>query len=180
MNRVATPDEFARLQDGSTLIIQRWFPGSAARLWTYLVDADLRRKWLADGFMQATAGAPLELVWRNDDLTRPGDPRPDGRGGEHSMQSRVIEAIPPQRLVIAWGEGEVAFDLVDNEGRVRLTITHSGLDKSATDIFAGWHSHLDILSAQISGDQPPSFWPTWMRLRDQYQVRLGLREASPG
>lgn len=180
MNHVPAPDEFAQLHEGSTLVIQRWFPGSAARLWAYLVDADLRRKWFADGVMHPEAGAALELIWRNDDLSRPADPRPDGAGGEQRMQSLVIEAIPLRRLVIAWGEGAVAFDFFESDGRVRLTITHSGLDASQTGIFAGWHSHLDILSAQISGTTVPSFWTGWMRLRDQYRSRLQPHLATPG
>lgn len=177
MNHITTSEDYARLQDGSTLVIQRWFPGSAERLWKYLVDAELRQKWLADGVLTPSAGSPLELVWRNDDLSNPGDPRPDGAGGEQRMQSIVVEASPPSRLVITWGSGAVEFDLLDKDGRVRLTITHSGLDASKTAVFAGWHTHLDILSALVENSAPPSFWLTWTRLHGDYQTRLNA--ASP-
>lgn len=180
MNRALASEEFAKLIDGETLVIQRWLPGNAARLWTYLVDAELRRKWLADGAMNPTPGAALELIWRNDDLSQPGDPRPEGAGGEHILQSKVIEAVAPERLVIAWGKGEVAFDLYEAGDKVRLTITHSGLDPSQTGVFAGWHSHLDILAAEISGMPPPSFWAGWMQLRDLYTQRIADPAAFAG
>ncbi|WP_374631208.1 SRPBCC family protein [Ferrovibrio sp.] len=178
MTRIATSNEYAELRDGSTLVIQRWFPGSAARLWRYLVDAELRRKWFADGIMQSAAGTALELVWRNDDLSGPDDPRPEGVGGEQRMPSKVIAFDEPHRLAILWGQGQVIFDLVEKGSRVLLTITHTGLDASKIGIFAGWHSHLDILSSEIEGSHRPSFWLSWTRLRDEYLARLAARQTK--
>lgn len=164
-------DDTARLHGGDTLVISRWLPGPAERIWRYLTDAELRRLWLADGVMVPRAGAPLELIWRNDGLSSPGDPRPEGFAEEQRMTSRVIAFDPPHRLVIAWGaSGEVAFDLLPRGDRVLLRITHSGLGDPAprSMIAAGWHSHLDILRARLDGGAAPSFWGHWAGLRAEY------------
>ena len=55
----------------STLRIQRLLPGPIERVWAYLTESELRRKWLAAGEMEMKVGAPFELVWRNDELTDP-------------------------------------------------------------------------------------------------------------
>lgn len=67
MNIQQTEDH-GRMQDATTLVIRRWLPGPAERVWRYLTESDLRRQWLAAGEMELSPGAPLELVWRNDDL----------------------------------------------------------------------------------------------------------------
>ena len=71
MNAPLTLDAHGRLTEPATLEIQRLLPGPAERIWAYLTDGELRRKWLAAGTMELTAGAPFELVWRNDELTDP-------------------------------------------------------------------------------------------------------------
>lgn len=62
-------DPYGRLTEPATLTIERLLPGPASRIWAYLTDADMRRKWLADGEMEQKAGASFELVWRNDELS---------------------------------------------------------------------------------------------------------------
>jgi uncharacterized protein YndB with AHSA1/START domain len=174
MTRQNDVDPFATLADGSTLVIQRWLPGPAERVWRYLTDSDLRRRWLASGDMDLVPGAPLELVWRNDALSDAEDPRPSGFGAEQRMQSRIIDVEPMRMLKIGWGEGDVTFTLRDQGVRVLLTITHRGLeDRTARGMIApGWHMHLDILVADLSGTKRPSFWSGWTRLHALYDSRL--------
>ena len=124
--------------------------------------------------MHLVRGAPLELVWRNDALSDPHDPRPGGFDAEQRMQSRIIDVEPMRMLKIAWGDGDVTFTLREQADRVLLTITHGGLvDKTARGMIApGWHMHLDILFADLSGTQRPSFWSGWTRLQKLYDSRL--------
>ena len=68
MTDLATLDEFGALTDPGTLKIQRLLPGPIERVWAYLTESDLRRQWLAAGQMEMKVGAPVELVWRNDEL----------------------------------------------------------------------------------------------------------------
>ncbi len=180
MTRQDEMDAFAVMTRGSTLVIQRWLPGPAERVWRYLTDSDLRRKWLASGEMELAAGAPLELVWRNDGLSDADDPRPGEFAEEVRMQSRVIEVEPVRLLCVAWGKGDVTFTLQEKDDRVLFTVTHRGLhDRGERRVTApGWHMHLDILVAELSGARPPSFWSGWTRLRDVYDGRFDQAEQG--
>ena len=49
------------LSEPATLTIQRFLPGPIERIWAYLTESDLRRRWLAAGQMEMKVGAPFEL-----------------------------------------------------------------------------------------------------------------------
>jgi len=175
MNERATPDAYGTLIEPATLKIQRLLPGPVERVWAYLTESELRRKWLAAGQMEMKVGAPFELVWRNNELTNPPGKRPDGFGEEHRMQSRITEVDPPRKLVFTWGDnGEVSFELETVGSKVLLTVIHRRLrDRSMTlMVGAGWHSHLDILVARVAGEEPEPFWDSWSRLKTEYDRRL--------
>lgn len=174
MNDDAQIDDFGTLVEPTTLVIQRWLPGPVDRVWKYLADSKFRQKWLAAGDMDLAPGAPVELVWRNDRLSAPSDPRPEGFSKEERMQSQVIAVDPMRLLTIAWGQGDVTFELKEKGDRVLLTLTHRGLDDhgTRTKVAAGWHMHLDVLRAEASGTKAESFWSGWVKRRDEYEVRL--------
>ncbi|CAN7534989.1 SRPBCC family protein [Rhizobium sp. LjRoot254] len=174
MNEHAAISDLGTMANGSTLIVQRLLPGPAERVWKFLVDGDLRSKWLAAGDMQLAPGAALELVWRNDSLSRSDDPRPEGFPDEQRMQSHVVSVDPMRLLTIAWGNGNVTFELKTVGDKVLLVLTHSGLDTpgSRNMIAAGWHVHLDIMIAKLSDLDAPSFWSTWAALKTEYGKRL--------
>jgi uncharacterized protein YndB with AHSA1/START domain len=170
-----TLDAFGKLVAPDTLRIERLMPGPIDRVWSYLIDGDKRRKWLAAGEMPQAPGGEFTLTWRNDELTSPPGARPDGFSTEHSMKSRVVEMQPPHRLVFTWGEaGEVSIDLVPEGDRVHLTLVHTRIAERPARIMigAGWHAHLDVLAARLGGDDCAPFWDTWQRLRAEYDARL--------
>jgi len=171
----ATMFAFGALTEPATLTIQRLLPGPVERIWAYLTDSDLRRQWLAAGRMEMKAGAPFELVWRNNELTDPPGERPPGFGDEHRMQSQIVEADPPRKLVFSWnGSGDVSFELAQKDNEVLLTVTHRRLPDRPmlVKVAAGWHTHLDVLVARASGKQPEPFWEVWSRLQSEYDRRL--------
>jgi uncharacterized protein YndB with AHSA1/START domain len=175
MTDLATPDAYGVLTEPTTLKIQRLMPGPIERIWAYLTESDLRRKWLAAGHMEMKVGAPFELVWRNNDLTSPPGQRPAGFGDEHRMKSRITELDPLRKFVITWGDGsEVSFELEPKGSQVLLTLIHRRLPDRATMLMvgAGWHMHLDILVARATGQEPTPFWDGWSRLRTEYDRRL--------
>ena len=175
MTDLAAADPYGVLTEPATLTIQRFLPGPIERVWAYLTESDLRRLWLASGEMEMKAGAPFELVWRNSELTDPPGPRPEGFGDEHRMESRIIELNPPRKLVFAWGKGgEVAFELEPRGDRVLLTVVHRRLPDRGTKlgVSAGWHAHLDMLVARLTGEKPEPFWDRWSRLRKEYEGRI--------
>ena len=175
MNERATPDAYGALTEPATLKIQRLLPGPIERVWAYLTESDLRRQWLAAGEMEMKVGAPVELVWRNDELTNPPGQRPPGFGAEHRMQSRITEPDPPRKLTIAWeGSGDVSFELEPQGTEVLLTVTHRRLPDRPTllGVSAGWHMHLDVLVARATVKEPEPFWDGWSRLRKEYDHRI--------
>ena len=174
MNRSVSQLGYGTLIEPATLKIERLLPGPIERVWSYLTDSDLRRQWLAAGHMDAKVGAPIELVWRNDDLTKPSGERPAGFPDEHRMRCEVVECDPPRKLVITWaGSGDVSFELAPRGTKVLLTLIHRRMpDRKFTLMFgAGWHMHLDILVARIEGGEPEPFWDGWRRLQGEYDTR---------
>lgn len=175
MNDLATPDTYGVLTEPATLKIQRLLPGPIERVWAYLTESDLRRQWLASGEMEMRVGAPFEFVWRNDELTNPPGERPDGFGDEHRMQSHITEVDPPHKLAFSWdGSGDVSIELESKGSKVLLTLIHRRLPDRTTTLMvgSGWHAHLDILVARVSGDEPEPFWDGWKRLRQDYDHRI--------
>ena len=159
----------------NTLMIQRILPGPIERVWSYLTEGDLRRRWLAAGEMTMALGETVELVWRNDELTDPSGQRPPGVSEEHRMQSRITELDPPRKLAITWGgAGGVSFELTPQGSRVLLTLIHSGVPNRSTllSVSSGWHVHLDVLSAVLHGALPEPFWDRVLLLKGEYERRL--------
>lgn len=175
MNELATPDAYGVLTESATLTIRRILPGPIERIWAYLTDGELRRQWLAAGEMEMKVGAAFELVWRNDELTNPPGARPPGFSDEHRMQSTITELDPPRRLAITWGDsGGVSFELEPTGHGVLLTVIHRRLPDRATLLMvgAGWHMHLDILVARVTGRETEPFWDGWSRLKGEYDRRM--------
>jgi uncharacterized protein YndB with AHSA1/START domain len=175
MTDLATRSAFGMMTEPATLKIQRVLPGPIERVWAYLTQSELRRRWLAAGEMELKVGATFELVWRNDELTNPPGERPPGFGNEHRMQSRVTALDPPRKLAFAWGNsGDVSFELEPKDKEVLLTVIHRRLpDRSMLlMVGAGWHMHLDILVARVTGAETEPFWDGWSRLKREYDRRM--------
>ncbi|HEX2166473.1 MAG TPA: SRPBCC family protein, partial [Longimicrobiales bacterium] len=161
MTDLATANAYGVLTEPATLTLQRVLPGPIERVWAYLTESDLRRKWLAAGEMELKVGAPFEFVWRNDELTSPSGPRPEGSAEEHRLQCAITELDPPKKLAITWGStGGVTFTLESIGTKVLLTLVHRRVpDRSMLlNVSSGWHTHLDILAARMAGEEPKPFW----------------------
>ena len=175
MTQMTAPNPYGALSEDATLTLQRLLPGSIDRVWAYLTESDLRRQWLAAGTMEMRVGAPVELVWRNNELMDdPGQP-PEGFNGEHRMESEITELDPPHRLSISWrSTGGVTFELEPVGDMVRFTLTHRRIpDRSIMlNVSAGWHAHLDVLAARLEGEEPAPFWDHWAGLKADYEKRI--------
>ena len=175
MTDLASPDAYGVLTEPTTLKIQRRLPGPIERVWAYLTESDLRRQWLAAGPMEMKVGATFELVWRNSELTNPPGERPPGFAEEHRMEGRITELDPPHKLAITWGStGGVSFELEPRGNGVLLTVIHHRVADRAIlqRVSAGWHTHLDILVARMTGKEPAPFWDGWSRVNKEYEQRL--------
>jgi uncharacterized protein YndB with AHSA1/START domain len=175
MNKPIPPESFGIISEQNTLTIQRMLPGPVDRVWRYLTESDLRRKWLASGDIELKEGSAFTLTWHNDELTNPPGLRPEGFGAEHSLESRIVEIDPPLKLVFTWRAGEVSFELQPRGEKVLLTLTHRRISdrNNMVMIGAGWHMHLDILLARVAGAPDPApFWDGWRQLRADYEQRI--------
>lgn len=175
MTPADTLDAYGKLTTPDTLTIERLLPGPVDRVWSWLTDSDKRRQWLAAGDMPLSPGAAFTLTWRNDDLTDPPGIRPEGFGTEHSMASRIVAVDAPRRLAFTWGtNGEVEITLEPRDGKVLLTLVHKRTTDRAMRVLvsSGWHLHLDLLVAKLSGTKPAPFWDSWQDLRDEYEARM--------
>ena len=174
MNAATLESRYATVATAGAVRIERVLPGPLERVWAYLTDAELRRKWLAAGDMQPAPGTSFEMVWRNDELTDPPGARPDGFAEEHRMRSAITAFEPLRRLSFTWGDGDVTFDLAPQGDEVLLVVTHRGISnrENMLMIGAGWHIHLDLLDARISGAATEPFWDGWRRLREEYDRRM--------
>ena len=169
------PSPFGVLASPSTLRLQRTLPGPIERVWSYLIDSDLRQQWLAAGALNAQPGASFELVWHNDTLSTSASERPAGFTEVSRATCQVTDVEPMRKLSFNWpGVGDVTFELEPIGNEVVLTVTHRQLpDRTMTVMVgAGWHMHCDILAARITGVKPESFWSGWVRLRDEYDRRV--------
>ena len=175
MNAPASRDAYGTLIEPTTLKIQRLLPGPIERVWAYVTDGELRRKWLAAGKMEVKAGTSFEFVWRNDELTNPPGNKPEGFGEEHRMDSRITELDPPRKISFTWRDsGDVTIELEERGKDVLLILIHRRLPSRTTMLMvgAGWHMHLDVLVARARGEKPAPFWDGWLKLKQDYDRRL--------
>ncbi len=171
----ATTDAYGAVTGPATLTIRRVLPGPVERVWAYLTESDLRRKWLAAGEMTLTPGAEFELVWRNDELSDPPGERPEGDSGEHRATCEILAAEPPRMLSFRFAEhGDVTITLEPRGSTVLLTLVHARAPNRSTllGVSAGWHAHLDVLVAVAEGRRPAPFWDSFAPLKAEYDRRL--------
>lgn len=168
-----------------TLRFERLLPGPIETVWAYLVEPGLRAQWLAGGEMDLNPGGKGALIFRNANLTGPGDKPPAkyAREGDTEIHTKaeIVEADPPYRLRFKWEEGndewsDVTFTLEDVGDKVRLILVHTDVSKPETQagILAGWHTHLDLLQSRLTGEAELPFWATLERLEAEYSTRFGL------
>jgi uncharacterized protein YndB with AHSA1/START domain len=172
--------EFGVVTRARTVRFNRVLPGPIERVWAYLTESDKRATWLAAGPMELRVGGPVELTFRNADLTPHAETPPDkykARGGV--LRGRITRCEPPRLLSYTWGEAsggksEVTFELSPQGEDVLLALTHRRLPDRTTmvNVGSGWHTHLGILVDHLSGREPQPFWSTYTRLEAEYEQRL--------
>ena len=73
----------------------------------------------------------------------------------------------------------MAFELEDRREIVRLVLTHSQLPiEIVPRCGAGWHTHLDILLAQLRGEAREPFLPVYQRLLQPYLQHSGSQAGT--
>lgn len=175
-------NRYGELIAPDTVRFQRLLPGTLDSVWPFLVDGEMRGKWLAGGDTEQHVGGGVDLHFHNAGLSpAPDDPPPDKYADmpeRISYRGKVTACEPKTLLRHTWigddGENsEVTYELEQREDGVLLTLTHRRLtDEMLTSVLGGWHTHLDILTDVLAGREPKPFWRTHTALEKEYSGRL--------
>ncbi len=172
--------DYGVVTEAGTVRFERLLPAQIERVWDYLTDSELRRKWFASGEMELRPGGSFKLVFRNSELS-PGEEMPEKFHQYEGMESpgEVVVAEPPRRLVWSWFEEngpptEVSWELEPRGEQTLLTLTHRRLPSRAmmVDVSGGWHLHLDVLEDILGGRAPRPFWARQTVLEAEYGDRI--------
>jgi uncharacterized protein YndB with AHSA1/START domain len=170
-------DAFGVVPARGAIRFERMLPGPIDRVWNYLVDSELRGRWLATGDMPRTPDEGFNLRFIHADLS----PIPEEIPEKYSdfangcdLPCRLTAIEPPHMLRFLWTEGtEVTFRLKEVGDRVRLVLIHEQIDDTdMIDVAAGWHTHLGILIDYLEGRTPKPFWREHTRFEEEYEHRL--------
>lgn len=104
MESMIDNDALGTLIAPDTVRIERILPGPVDRVWSYLVEGEKRRKWLAGGEMDDRVGGQVELKFRHSDFTADTPPErfADINKNGFTSQCRITEYDPPRLLAFTW------------------------------------------------------------------------------
>jgi uncharacterized protein YndB with AHSA1/START domain len=141
------PGEVTTTDDAQQVVFHRHYARPIEKVWAALTTPERLADWLADAEIEMKPGGRIRLVWNS---------------GAHSMEGRVLVCEPPHAFAWTWmlddRETVVRFDLKSEGEGCWLTLTHSGLSKTAGQgggVRAGWHAHLEGLPDAIEGRKTP-------------------------
>ena len=172
-------DEYARMVAPAQLEIVRELPASCERVWEYLTDPELRKKWFCSGATGSKSGE--EFVMEFDHTRLSTSAPPEGLDcGSPVVHGTIVTFEPPHRLSYRWpGESDddesiVTIELTQRGENTRLHLVHSKLtnpefQKGAS---AGWHAHLDLLLDLVEGKETRDFWVHFGKLKSEYDERI--------
>ena len=169
-------ESLGKLIAPETLRFERRLRSSIERVWAYLTESDLRGKWLAKGEMDLVVGGKVTLQFLHRELSpEPGAPPEKFKDMEagHSYTGTVLKVEAPRLLSFTWeGGSEVTFELEELGGEVLLSLTHRRLPaETIANTQTGWHTHLDILAADLKGGTRPNFWRQWAIVEAAYRQK---------
>jgi uncharacterized protein YndB with AHSA1/START domain len=143
----------------ATFLYVTYIAASAERVWKALLDGEFTRQyWGHDNVSDWKKGSTWEH--RQTDAAQTVD-----------ILGEVLEADPPRRLVITWGEPQdraerdrhsrVTFEIEPVADMVRLTVTHDELEagsKMHRGIAEGWPRVLSSLKSLLETGRPLKTW----------------------
>ncbi|MFN7023411.1 MAG: SRPBCC family protein [Pseudorhizobium sp.] len=150
----------------SELVLHRILEAPVERVWSFIVDPELRARWFMSGPSDLRPGGQLGLTMKHHELSDQAVPTP------HPYQAAIgaswTETItlfePPYAIGFTWDGGrggQVTIRLnAEDERRTKLTLVHSGLrgDADATNFGGGWHAHLAALELRLRNRPISDFW----------------------
>lgn len=160
--------------------IKRVLPASRETVWRFLVEDDLRGRWLCNGDVEPAEGGVIEFKF---DTNKLGAELPNSKPGEPmraEFEGTVTRFNPPELLAFTWPEAEagkstsVTIKLVERGDQTLLHLVHENLydQENLIGASAGWHAHLEQLECHLSRKMSPSFWKRHQELDAAYRNKL--------
>ena len=158
-------EQFGTIEErdgGATVRLGRDLAAIPTAVWNLLIDPAEWPSWLAGrGTITPRVGGAIVLRFGDDD--------PIVRG-------QILQVVPPTTLEYSWHEpthptSQVCFALRPLAGGrgTHLTLTHRDLVAAeGCNFAAGWHHHLELLSAHLAGRAAPWDWERYKTLLAKY------------
>lgn len=174
-------NNYGEVLENGAMVFVREFPGPIERVWSWVVDADKRARWLCGGDNITHAGQSVIFAFRHENLTPHDEALPekykDMKDGV-SFDISVVRFEPPDRITFEWpgARGEpsiVDIQLTEIGDTVTLTLRQHG-DINAEELIgalAGWHTHFAIMLDAMTGKTPEPFWAAHEALSKDYEKR---------
>ncbi|TKT82575.1 SRPBCC domain-containing protein [Aquamicrobium sp. LC103] len=176
-----TGDGRGIITEPRTVRIERLLPGPVERIWDYLTDSGMRRKWLAFGPMEPRVGGRVEHLFRHRELSAEATPERYRKFEDSpALFGEVTQWDPPRLLAYTWpgddGASEVTFELFPEGKDVLMVLTHRRLadEETMVSVASGWDAHLGILVDRLNGVEPRGFWSTHARVEETYRGQFAL------
>lgn len=169
-------DSFAEFPARGELRIVRLLPGPIERIWEFWTDPEKRARWFCGGATEQKAGGRIEFAMHHRNLS-PDEQPPAKYAQVHdpgvTFEGRVLRCEAPRLLEFTFGgdDSVVTVELTPQGAQVLLVLTHrsTGTDIPEQGNYAsGWHTHLALLVAALTGAPRPQLWETHARLHAHY------------
>jgi uncharacterized protein YndB with AHSA1/START domain len=105
-----------------TVVIERTFEASTARVWKALTDVNEMRKWYFDlKEFKPEVGFEFEFVVEHE-------------GNSYHHLCRVTDVVPQKKIAYTWrykgepGDSLVTFELFAEGDKTRVKLTHAGIE----------------------------------------------------
>lgn len=160
--------------------IKRILSASRETVWRFLVEDDLRGRWLCEGDVEPVEGGVIEFRF---DTSKLGAALPNSDSGEAmraEFEGTVTKFTPPECLAFTWPEAEagkstaVTIKLFERGDETLLHLVHEKLfdEENLVGASAGWHAHLEQLECHLSRKMSPNFWKRHQELDAAYRDKL--------
>jgi uncharacterized protein YndB with AHSA1/START domain len=132
-----------------TVRLERVVPAAVDRVWRMWTEPERLARWLGP-VLAGTPGPASTFVL--------------GMDADETATCTVTEWQPPNRLGLTWrytGEDATTLriELADiGDGTTRLVLEHEGIAPTGLNEYAaGWHLHLEALTAELTDAARPDF-----------------------
>jgi uncharacterized protein YndB with AHSA1/START domain len=142
--------------DKPTFVYVMYISTTPEKLWNALIDGEMTKQYW--GLARNVSDWKPGSTWQHQDYDDPSLVK---------IAGKVVEAVPPRRLVLTWARpadaadeakhSRVTFEIEPFMETVRLTVTHSELEpgsQTLRDITQGWPGVLSGLKTLLETGKP--------------------------